>query len=58
VSTELYNHPQTVSYRLRRLRELLGDDLDDPGSRLELLLVLVDHLGIEARDGVTGTASA
>ena len=58
VATELYIHPQTVSYRLRRLRELLGDDLDDPGSRLELLLVLVDHLGIEARDAVTGTAPA
>ena len=34
-------HPaQTVSYRIRRLRELLGDDLDDPTVRFELLLVL------------------
>ena len=40
VSTELFVHPQTVSYRLKRLRELLGDDLDDPDARFELLLVL------------------
>lgn len=40
VSTELYVHPQTVSYRLKRLRELLGDDLDDPTARFELHLVL------------------
>jgi hypothetical protein len=40
VSAELYVHPQTVSYRLKRLRDLLGDDLDDPTARFELLLVL------------------
>ncbi|WP_233512404.1 PucR family transcriptional regulator [Micromonospora deserti] len=40
VSAELFVHPQTVSYRLGRLRELLGDDLDDPAVRFELLLVL------------------
>jgi PucR C-terminal helix-turn-helix domain len=40
VAAELYVHPQTVSYRLGRLRELLGDDLDDPTARFELLLVL------------------
>jgi hypothetical protein len=40
VSAELFVHPQTVSYRLKRLRELLGDDLDDPVARFELLLVL------------------
>ncbi|MEU4428525.1 helix-turn-helix domain-containing protein [Actinoplanes sp. NPDC024001] len=40
VAAELYVHPQTVSYRLNRLRDLLGDDLDDPGARFELLLVL------------------
>lgn len=40
VASELFVHPQTVSYRLRRLRELLGDDLDDAGTRFELLLVL------------------
>jgi hypothetical protein len=40
VAAELYIHPQTVSYRLKRLRELLGDDLDDPTARFELLLAL------------------
>jgi hypothetical protein len=33
-------HPQTVRYRLTRLRELLGDQLDDPDARLELELAL------------------
>lgn len=40
VATELFVHPQTVSYRLNRLRDLLGTDLDDPAARFELLLVL------------------
>jgi DNA-binding PucR family transcriptional regulator len=40
VSAELYVHPQTVSYRLKLLRDLIGDDLDDPSARFELLLVL------------------
>jgi hypothetical protein len=43
VSAELYVHPQTVSYRLKRLRDLLGDDLDDPDARFELLLVLTSR---------------
>jgi hypothetical protein len=33
-------HPQTARYRLARLRELLGDDLDDPNARFELELAL------------------
>jgi hypothetical protein len=40
VAAELFVHPQTVSYRLNRMRELLGDDLDDPRTRFELQLVL------------------
>ncbi|MEV6306374.1 helix-turn-helix domain-containing protein [Actinoplanes sp. NPDC051861] len=40
VAAELFVHPQTVSYRLNRLRDLLGDDLDDPRARFELSLVL------------------
>lgn len=36
----LHVHPQTVRYRLAQLRELFGDDLDDPRARYELLLVL------------------
>ena len=33
-------HAQTVRYRLGQLRELLGDQLDDPDARLELELAL------------------
>jgi hypothetical protein len=33
-------HPQTVRYRLARLRELLGADLDNPDARFELELAL------------------
>ena len=43
VSAQLFVHPQTVSYRLKHLRELLGDDLDDPTARFELLLVLASR---------------
>jgi hypothetical protein len=37
---ELNLHPQTVRYRLQRLRELLGDQLEDPDARFELELAL------------------
>ena len=40
VSAELFVHAQTVSYRLRTLKELIGDDLEDPAARFELQLVL------------------
>ncbi len=36
----LHVHVQTVRYRLDRLREILGDALDDPQRRLELALAL------------------
>jgi DNA-binding PucR family transcriptional regulator len=37
---ELHVHPQTVSYRLARLHELFGADLEDPDVRARLLLAL------------------
>jgi hypothetical protein len=40
VARVLHVHPQTVRYRLARLREALGDQLDDPQARFELQLVL------------------
>ncbi len=40
VAAELGVHPQTVRYRLGLLREVLGEDLDDPARRFELALVL------------------
>ena len=43
VADELRVHPQTVSYRIRQLRELLAGDLDDADARFELALVLADR---------------
>ena len=40
VAAELHVHPQTVRYRLGRLRELYGDRLEDPDFRFELELAL------------------
>ena len=40
VAKALHVHPQTVRYRLARLRELFGDRLDDPDGRFELELAL------------------
>lgn len=36
MARDLHLHPQTVRYRIARLRELLGDQLDDPDARFEL----------------------
>jgi hypothetical protein len=40
IAERLHVHPQTVRYRLGRLRELFGDQLDDPQVRFELELAL------------------
>jgi hypothetical protein len=40
VALELHVHPQTVRYRLARLRELFGSALGDPTTRAALLLAL------------------
>jgi hypothetical protein len=40
VATALHVHPQTVRYRLARLRELYGDRLDSADGRFELELAL------------------
>ncbi|MFD6415403.1 helix-turn-helix domain-containing protein [Streptomyces sp. NPDC060194] len=40
VANRLGVHPQTVRYRLRQIRELWGDEIDDPDRRFELELVL------------------
>jgi DNA-binding PucR family transcriptional regulator len=36
MAESLHVHPQTVRYRLKRLRDLFGDALDDPDARFEL----------------------
>ena len=40
IADELHVHPQTVRYRIARLRELLGDALDTPEGRFQLGLAL------------------
>ncbi|HYH58159.1 MAG TPA: helix-turn-helix domain-containing protein, partial [Thermoleophilaceae bacterium] len=40
VASALHVHPQTVRYRLARLRELFGARLDEPDGRFELELAL------------------
>jgi DNA-binding PucR family transcriptional regulator len=40
VAAALDVHPQTVRYRVRQLRELFGDALDDPERRFELSLAI------------------
>jgi hypothetical protein len=45
----LHLHPQTIRYRLTRLRELFGDELDDPDARFELELALRSRRSQAAR---------
>jgi hypothetical protein len=52
IAAQLGIHPQTVAYRVNQLRDVFGDDLDDPRWRLAAQLALV------SRSGATrGTAS-
>ncbi|HEY2479230.1 MAG TPA: helix-turn-helix domain-containing protein [Solirubrobacterales bacterium] len=40
MAAEMHVHPQTARYRIARLRELLGAQLEDPDARFELQLAL------------------
>jgi len=40
MAAALHVHPQTARYRVARLRELFGDQLDDPDARFELEIAL------------------
>jgi hypothetical protein len=40
IAEQLHVHPQTVRYRIAKLRDLLGDTLDTPRGRFELTLAL------------------
>jgi hypothetical protein len=49
MAAEMHVHPQTARYRIARLRELLGEQLDDPDARFELQLALrAEALGAAA----------
>jgi DNA-binding PucR family transcriptional regulator len=51
MARELHIHPQTARYRMSRLRELLGSELDDPDARFELEAALRGR-------GLSGAGSA
>ena len=51
MAAQLHLHPQTIRYRLRQLRALLGDELDDPDARFELDLALRGLSGMRAGPG-------
>lgn len=49
MAAAMHVHPQTARYRIARLRELLGEQLDDPDARFELQLALrAEALGTPA----------
>jgi hypothetical protein len=47
IAEALHVHPQTVRYRIARLRELLGGALDTPDGRFELELALRARHGLD-----------
>jgi PucR C-terminal helix-turn-helix domain len=49
IAEELHVHPQTVRYRMGRLRSLFGAALDDPAVRLQLTLALAWDPGSPGR---------
>jgi DNA-binding PucR family transcriptional regulator len=57
VADELHVHPQTVRYRLGRLRELFGSRLDDPTVRAALMLALAWGAGGTAPSTSLSTGS-
>jgi hypothetical protein len=54
VASRLFIHPQTARYRLHKLQELFGEQLDNPDARFELALVLRARLA--QRDHCAGWA--
>ena len=47
VAAALDIHPQTVRYRLARLRDLFGTDLEDPEARRELTIAVAARSGAD-----------
>ena len=47
VATDMYTHRNTINYRMGRIRELLGCDLDTPQQRLPYLIAY--HIGVILR---------
>jgi hypothetical protein len=51
VASRLFIHPQTARYRLHKLQDLFGDQLDNPDARFELALVLRARHASQRRPG-------
>jgi hypothetical protein len=51
ISEQLHVHPQTVRYRLAKLRELLGDALETPDGRFEIELALRIKMSLDHHPG-------
>ena len=51
MAADLHVHPQTARYRVARLRELFGDQLDDPDARFELEIALRVQRGLTPPTG-------
>ena len=58
VAAQLHVHPQTVRYRLAKLRELLGDQLERADERFELELALRVKNLIQDRRGACAAPPA
>ena len=59
MAAELHVHPQTARYRIARLRELFGDDLDDPDAASSSSWRCAPHQpeAVERRDGYPSQGS-
>lgn len=51
IARDLHVHVQTVRYRVRQLRELLGDAIDDPEERPRLILAVRAHTLLRGTSG-------
>jgi hypothetical protein len=58
VAAALHVHPQTVRYRLGKLRELLGEALETPDGRFELELALRARRGAALAGAKPGSAAS
>ena len=54
VSSRLRVHPQTIRYRVRQLETFFGDDIYEPGNRLEFHMLLYAWLALNREPGGDG----
>jgi PucR-like helix-turn-helix protein len=56
IAAQLHVHPQTVRYRIAKLRELFGEAMDTPAGRFELDLALRIDRALNPAGGVSAEA--